>query len=207
MTRRYEDDLRLFRGAWAKAGLALGLAVYLLLPYVLVDDFWLSVLNYAGVAAIGAIGLNLLTGYTGQVSLGHAFFIGVGAYTAAVISGDPDGRTYGFGITFVPFWVLGAGAAAAICGAVVAPLATRLRGLYLAIVTLGLVFIGEYFFAEWQDMSGGPSVGRDSAEPVMFGADLSIDGAYTEEQKFYWLALASHSGSGRSSSPPTCAAV
>ena len=52
------------------------------------DPFWLSVLNYAGIAAIGAIGLNLLTGYTGQVSLGHAFFIGAGAYTAAVVGGD-----------------------------------------------------------------------------------------------------------------------
>lgn len=184
----YSQDMALFNTRAKWAGVLAIVVVAAILPLTLTDD----ILRIAGtglVLAVGAIGLNLVTGYAGQVSLGHAFFVGVGAYTAAVISGDPDGRHYGYGITFAPFWILGAGAAAAICGAIVAPLATRLRGLYLAVVTLGLVFIGEYFFAEWQDLSGGPSVGRDAAEPVLFGADFSIDGAYTEEQKFYWLAL------------------
>ena len=115
--------------------------------------------------AIGAIGLNLVTGYAGQVSLGHAFFIGVGAYTAAVISGDPDGRTIGFGITFLPVWLLAAGLVAAVAGRVIAPLATRLRGLYLAIVTLGLVFIGEHIFKEWDELTGGSGVGRAGGGP------------------------------------------
>lgn len=185
----YGQDMALFNTRAKWVGVLVILLVAVMLPFQLDDDL-LRIAGTGLVLAIGAIGLNLVTGYAGQVSLGHAFFIGVGAYTAAVMSGDADGRTYGFGITFIPFWILGAGAVAAICGAIVAPLATRLRGLYLAIVTLGLVFIGEYFFAEWQDMSGGPNVGRDAAEPVIFGADLSIDGAYTEEQKFYWLALA-----------------
>ena len=90
-------------------------------------------------------------GYAGQVSLGHAFFLGVGAYTAAAISGDPDGRTIGFGITNILVWLPAAGLVAALAGVLVAPLATRLRGLYLAIVTLGLVFIGEHIFSEWTD--------------------------------------------------------
>jgi branched-chain amino acid transport system permease protein len=184
----YAQDMALFNTRAKWVGVLLILLVAVTLPFNVPDD----ILRIAGtglVLAIGAIGLNLVTGYAGQVSLGHAFFVGVGAYTAAVMSGDPDGRHYGYGIEFAPFWILGAGLAAAVCGAVVAPLATRLRGLYLAVVTLGLVFIGEYFFAEWQEMSGGPSVGRDAARPVLFGADFSIDGAYTEEQKFYWLAL------------------
>ena len=53
-----------------------------------IDDFWLSVLNFTAIAAIAAIGLNLLTGFTGQVSLGHAFFLGLGAYTAGYLGGD-----------------------------------------------------------------------------------------------------------------------
>ena len=185
----YSQDMALFntRSKWVGV-LLIGL-VAAVVPLGTPDD-WLRLLATGLVLAVGAIGLNLVTGYAGQVSLGHAFFVGVGAYTAAVMSGDPDGRYYGFDITFIPFWILGAGAAAALCGAIVAPLATRLRGLYLAVVTLGLVFIGEYFFAEWQDMSGGPNVGREAARPILFGADLSTDGAYTEEQKFYWLALA-----------------
>ena len=184
----YSQDMALFNTRAKWAGVLAIVVVAAILPLTLADDM-LRIAGTGLVLAVGAIGLNLVTGYAGQVSLGHAFFVGVGAYTAAVISGDPDGRHYGYGITFAPVWILGAGAAAAICGAIVAPLATRLRGLYLAVVTLGLVFIGEYFFAEWQELSGGPSVGRDAAEPVLFGADFSIDGAYTEEQKFYWLAL------------------
>jgi branched-chain amino acid transport system permease protein len=184
----YSQDMALFNTRAKWAGVLAIVVVAAILPLTLADDM-LRIAGTGLVLAVGAIGLNLVTGYAGQVSLGHAFFVGVGAYTAAVISGDPDGRHFGYGITFAPVWILGAGAAAAICGAIVAPLATRLRGLYLAVVTLGLVFIGEYFFAEWQELSGGPSVGRDAAEPVLFGADFSIDGAYTEEQKFYWLAL------------------
>ena len=86
------------------------------LPLALEDDL-LKILGTGLVLAIGAIGLNLVTGYAGQVSLGHAFFVGVGAYTAAVMSGDPDGRHLGFGITFVPLWILVAGCVAALCGA------------------------------------------------------------------------------------------
>ncbi|HSV41397.1 MAG TPA: branched-chain amino acid ABC transporter permease, partial [Nocardioidaceae bacterium] len=139
--------------------------------------------------AIGAIGLNLVTGYAGQVSLGHAFFVGVGAYTASFLGGEAEGRYLGLGIEFAPLWILASGVVAAICGALVAPLATRLRGLYLAIVTLGLVFIGEYFFGEWTELSGGKNVGRDAPEPVVFGNNLTVNGTYTEEQKLYWFYL------------------
>src|SRR3712207_4054927 len=88
MTRRYADELKLFRSRAAKAWLAMLIALWLLTPMFVTDPFWLSVLNYAGIAAIGAIGLNLLTGYTGQVSLGHAFFLGCGAYVAAQVGGE-----------------------------------------------------------------------------------------------------------------------
>ena len=115
---------------------------------VRVVDKDLKLLATACVTAIGAIGLGLVTGYAGQVSLGHAFFLAIGAYTAAVISGDPEGRTLGFGVQEILIWLPAAGHRRRRSPAmIVAPLATRLRGLYLAIVTLGLVFIGEYVFA------------------------------------------------------------
>ena len=125
-----------------------------MLPFVLTDSL-LQTLAIGFAFAIGALGLNIVTGLAGQVSLGHAFFLGVGAYTAAAISGDPDGRTIGFGITNILVWLPAAGLVAALAGVLVAPLATRLRGLYLAIVTLGLVFIGEHIFREWSDLTGG----------------------------------------------------
>ena len=185
----YRQDMALFNTRPKALGAGLVLLVAVLLPMQVEDDL-LVIAGTGLVYAIGAIGLNLLTGYAGQVSLGHAFFVGVGAYTAAVLAGDPDGRYLGFGVDFMPLWILASGLVAAACGAVVAPLATRLRGLYLAIVTLGLVFIGQYVFAEWDSMSGGPQVGREAAVPVLFGNDLGVDGAsFTEEQKLYWLYL------------------
>ena len=149
LTRRYADDLRLFRTRAAKAWLVVLVLLWLLTPMFLTDPFWLSVLNYAGIAAIGAIGLNLLTGYTGQVSLGHAFFIGAGAYVAAAVGGD-------LGLPLV-LWLPAAAIFGALVGALIGPFALRLRGNYLAIVTLGLVFIGEYLFRNLRDLTGGNS--------------------------------------------------
>ncbi len=171
---------------WVRLLILLGLA----LPFV-VDDASLSLLAICAVTAIGAIGLGLVTGYAGQVSLGHAFFIGIGAYTSAVLSGDPNGRTLGFGITDMLFWLPAAGLVALVAGVLVAPLATRLRGLYLAIVTLGLVFIGEHLFREWDSVTGGVGVGRQAADPVLFGVDLSRSSAsFSGDQQLYWLMLA-----------------
>ncbi|MGH2805216.1 MAG: branched-chain amino acid ABC transporter permease, partial [Thermoleophilaceae bacterium] len=157
LTRRYEDELRLFRTRSAQAGLAALIAVWALLPVMVTDDFWLSVLNYAGITAIGAIGLNLLTGYTGQVSLGHAFFLGVGAYAAAQLGGELD-------LPLV-LWLPGAALVGALIGAAVGPFALRLRGNYLVIVTLGLVFLGEHLFRNLDSVTGGNS-GTSVVAPV-----------------------------------------
>jgi len=142
--------------------------------------------------AIGAIGMNLVTGYAGQVSLGHAFFVGIGIYTAAIISGNPEARVLGYGITFAPLWLFAAGVVAAAFGALVAPLALRLKGLYLAIVTLGLVFLGDHIFREAIGLTGGFGVGRPAAV-VSFGFgrfDVSgeVLGIYlTNNQRMFFL--------------------
>ena len=81
----------------------------------------------AFLAAIGAIGLNILTGWAGQVSLGHAFFLGIGAYTGAALAGDPDGRVTGLGLDMW-VWLPRRGSSPALVGLAVAPVATRLRG-------------------------------------------------------------------------------
>ncbi len=145
--------------------------------------------------AIGAIGMNIVTGYAGQVSLGHAFFVGVGVYTAAVLSGDPDANVLGFGMTFAPLWIFAAGVVAAFFGMVVAPLALRLKGLYLAIVTLGLVFLGDHIFREWISVTGGFGVGRP-APVVSFGfGRFDVDGELfgliylTKNQRMFFLIL------------------
>jgi branched-chain amino acid transport system permease protein len=114
----------------------------------------------------------------------------IGAYTAAVVSGDPSGRVIGYGITEIPVWLLAAGIVAAIAGALIAPLAVRLRGLYLAIVTLGLVFIGQFLFREWTTLAGPPDIGRPAPIPTLFGTRIDVDGDFlTRIQKVYFLML------------------
>ena len=187
----YGQDMALLNTRAKQISVIALVVVGALLPMLLEDDL-LRLLSIGCVWAIGAIGLNLVTGYAGQVSLGHAFFIGVGAYTAAVLSGDPESDdVWGFGITFLPVWLLAAGLVAAVLGFFVAPLASRLRGLYLAIVTLGLVFIGEHLFREWDSVTGGAGVGRQAADPVLFGFDVSRSSeSFSGDQQTFWLMLA-----------------
>jgi branched-chain amino acid transport system permease protein len=183
----YASDMALLNTRAKRVCLGLLLAGSLALPFLLPDDV-LQLLAVCAITAIGAIGLGLVTGYAGQVSLGHAFFLGVGAYTAAALSGDPDGRVLGLGITNLLVWLPAAGLVAAAAGVLVAPLATRLRGLYLAIVTLGLVFIGAHVFNEWSSLTGGVGVGRPAAALELFGYRVDVTDAYaTRDQKLFWL--------------------
>ena len=148
------------------AGVAVAAAaVYVLVPLT-VTDYWLAVLNLAGIAAIGALGLNLVTGYTGLLSLGHAAFLGAGAYTAAVIGGP------------FPLWLAAAGLVGAVLGLAVGPFAVRLRGHTLAIVTLSLLFVAQHVFRRWTSVTGG-NAGR---------SDLpSLDLPGTHDQGWFWL--------------------
>ena len=114
------------------------------------SSFWLSISILVLIASIGSLGLNLLSGMAGQVSLGHAFFIGVGAFSGAAISSQSS--TTLSGVEFIglglPWWVgvIGGGLIAAVIGVIIGPAAVRLRGLYLSLVTLALVFLGEFLF-------------------------------------------------------------
>ena len=179
MVRSYGDDLHIFASRQARVALAVLVGVAALLPLRL-SDFQSSVLVYAGIAAIGAIGLNLLTGFTGQVSLGHAFFIGTGAYVAAYFGGQ---RGWPLLVCLGVAGVVGGG-----IGAIIGPFALRLRGNYLAIITLGLVFLGQHIFENWDSVTGGlngtpvpvdPVVGPvNFAELELFGHSFTRDQGY-----------------------------
>lgn len=190
----YKQDMALLNTPAKRYATFALLAVVILFGFGMPND--LVGLGARGMAlAIGAIGMNIVTGYAGQVSLGHAFFVGVGVYTAAVISGDPDARVLGYGITFAPLWIFAAGLVAAFFGMLVAPLALRLKGLYLAIVTLGLVFLGDHIFREWISVTGGFGVGRP-APVVSFGfGRYDVDGELfgliylTKNQRLFFMIL------------------
>jgi branched-chain amino acid transport system permease protein len=159
LVTRYEDDLLLFPDFWHKVGLCLGIIFLLGFPFV-ANDHWLSIGNLALIAVVGALGLMVLTGFTGQISLGHAAFLALGAYTVAVL-----GERFP-----IPFWICIplAGLVAAGVGLAIGPFALRLEGLYLAIVTLGLLFLVAHFLLHSPDFTHGVS-----GMPVLIHAGFS----------------------------------
>jgi branched-chain amino acid transport system permease protein len=163
------------------------------------ENDWVKLLSQVAIFAIAALGLNILTGLAGQVSLGHAFFMGLGAYTAAWL-GAPEGPLVGLGLPLW-LWLPMAGVVPAVVGVLVGPTAVRVRGLYLGIVTLALVFIGEYFFRNLDWITGGSQAGRSfpdlqlrlwkEEEPLL---DLTADSTLlgfqvSEEAKVYLFLL------------------
>jgi branched-chain amino acid transport system permease protein len=181
-----EQDLRIFPGPLAKVGLLALLIAYVVIPGQL-PDADLNVLTLCGIYAIGALGLNLLTGYTGQVSLGHATLFGAGGFAANWFATRWDVPM----LVFLPLAAL----TGFVIGCVIGPFALRLRGNYLAIVTLGLLFVGEHLFNNWRSVTGG-GLGVQTGElPADIGPfdfeDLHVAGVvYTRDQGMFWLTWA-----------------
>lgn len=183
------DELKLLRGPWRKA-FALGLvALYIWIPHYFPDST-LNVLVLCAAYAVGAIGLNLLTGYTGQISLGHATFFAAGAYSTSYFGVE---RQWPFLAYLAVAIVIGF-----LLGAVIGPLALRLRGLYLAVVTIGLVFLTEHIFRNWESVTRpvrGSAPVRDAAVTLgawdfREGLDFGFGPFYSDEQSFFWLSWA-----------------
>ena len=167
----YEAEAALLPTRTRQVMLALLFVVLVLMPFsmpvidqipfvrFLGDAPWLRVVNRALILAIAALGLNLLAGVAGQVSLGHAFFMGVGAYTAVLMGGISTPYLWGWGLPMW-LWLPASGVVAAGVGILVAPAAVRVRGLYLAIATIGLVFIGLHLSRVFEEIAGPGALGR-----------------------------------------------
>ncbi|MGE0305261.1 MAG: branched-chain amino acid ABC transporter permease [Acidimicrobiia bacterium] len=181
----YRQDLRLRRGALAHLGTAICALGVVGVPFI-VSTRWQSTLVLAAIAATGALGIHVLTGLSGQVSLGQAAFLGVGAYSATWFGSDLN----------LPLvvWLPASGVVAALVGLAAAPLATRMRGIYSLVVTLGLVFIADHVFRVWTSVTGGPN-GRSMVQVELLGENLH-DGLsvgpiqLTGGQAWYFFAIA-----------------
>jgi branched-chain amino acid transport system permease protein len=133
----YAEDMAFIRYPIHKVGLAVGIAFLVLYPIAFRDNpYMLYWMNYIAIFLIGAIGLNLLTGYAGQISLGHAAFMAIGAYTSTL-------ATLKFGIPFFIAIPLGA-LASMLFGLIFGIPSLRLKGFYLAIATLAAQYIVEF---------------------------------------------------------------
>jgi branched-chain amino acid transport system permease protein len=194
------ESPRLLRAASRRFAVVLGLLL-LILYFLFASDQWLSIANYAMLAAIAALSLNALSGYAGQISLGIAFFMAIGAYTAVFLGGDSSTTFYinaqqvhalGLGLSFL-IWLPAAGIVAAIAGALIGPTALRLKGFYLGIVSLALIFIGQHIFVNTVTLTGGPS-GRTFPSPAFGAFDFSQQNnvlgiAVTSNQEYFVLIL------------------
>jgi branched-chain amino acid transport system permease protein len=143
------------------------MALFLVPPFL--SDFQVYFLGSLGIAILGTMGLNILIGYTGLISLGHAAFIGVGAYTYAIM-------VTRFSIPF-PLALLGSGVVTAFIGAFIGIPALRIKGIYLAIATLAFQFIADYTFLQWESVTVGPngiSIKSPTLGPWKLSSNLSF---------------------------------
>ena len=137
--------------------LAAGAAVVLAALPLYLESFWLQTGLFAMAAIVAAIGLTLLVGVAGQLSLGHAFFVAIGAYGYAFLAGQETAGTDGpSGLGLPPLLALVGGVAlAGLAGALFSPIAGRVRGIYLGLASLGLVFVGQHILQNAAGITGG----------------------------------------------------
>ncbi len=168
----YDQDIRLAKHGGHRFWYGL-LMVFLLTAPWLLDDYWLAQLTFVLIYSVVGLGLMLLAGYTGLFSIGHAAFLGVGAYTEAVLTAQ--------GWPF-PVSLAMAGLLSAAVGAVVGLPALRVKGIYLGIATLAFGFIVEEGLARWESVTGG-NAGLSVLPPSLLGWKIE------SETGFYALCL------------------
>lgn len=142
----YSADEAVFRTGTVRFWLGALLAAMAVFPFV-AGDYLLYMADLTGIAVVAAVGLNILTGAAGQISLGHAAFVGIGAYTAAIL-------TTRLGLPFLICLPL-SGCSAALFGMIVGAPSMRMKGLYLCIATLAAQMIFEFIFVHWTGLTGG----------------------------------------------------
>jgi branched-chain amino acid transport system permease protein len=172
----YAADMAVFPlpiARWTMAGLA---ALFVVVVPLVLSEYHLSILNLILIAVVGALGLNVLVGYTGQISIGHGALMSVGAYTAANL------------ITRIhaPFWIAlpAGGTMAAVVGAIIGIPSLRIKGLYLAIATLAGQLIIEWVINHVPWISGGVQASIEVPRPSLFGMPLK-----SQAQLYLFLLL------------------
>ena len=168
----YTADAALFDSRTQKVWLGITAALLVLFPFM-ASDYWMYLACLVAINVASATGLNILTGYTGLVSLGQAAFMGLGAYTVAIMQSR-------WGTPFA-LNLLAGGVVAMVGGIIVGIPSLRVKGLYLAIATIAASFIAHFLFANLK-ITGG-TAGLSLAPARIFGIDLDTS------FRLYWLIM------------------
>jgi branched-chain amino acid transport system permease protein len=172
----YDHDINLFPDWW-KRGLYIALlAIMLAMPW-LIDSFFLGEMTNVLIWAVAGLGLMLLTGQTGQVSLGHSAFMALGCYSCVLLMEQ--------GVPFLVAFLLG-GIITGIIGAIIALPALKLHGVYLAIATLALAILADDIIVILSPWTGGVS-GKFISEVNILGVEVN---RWVNPEYWYYLALA-----------------
>jgi branched-chain amino acid transport system permease protein len=175
---------RLLPSTASRIGLVVAVVLVVGTPLLVEDDFWMTILGNAGAFAIAGIGLNILTGYAGQVSVGHAAFLTMGGYTVSYLGAEKGWP--------LPLWLLAAAVVGGVVGALVGPFALRFKGNYLVVVTLALLFITVWVVENWESVTGGFDGASTNSAPLSLGpidfGELTLFGKeLTREQGMFYL--------------------
>lgn len=171
----YEFDIRLFKNRQTLILYAMLIALAFALPY-LIDEFYIGEATNVLIWSIAGLGLMLLTGQTGQASLGHAAFLAVGCYTNTILIEQ--------GLPFILAFPL-AGIITGVVGAIIAIPAVRLHGIYLAIATIALSILADDIIVLLEPWTGGVS-GKFPEAIDIFGFQIE---RWTMPVRFYYLVL------------------
>jgi branched-chain amino acid transport system permease protein len=172
----YDDDIRLFPDWWTFTLYGALLAVAVALP-LLIDEFFLGEATNVLIWAVAGLGLMLLTGQTGQVSLGHSAFMALGCYSCVLLMES--------GVPFVAAF-LAAGVITGLVGALIAIPVLRLHGVYLAIATLALAILADDIIVLLGQWTGGVN-GKYAPAITIFGFEFN---RWTTPAPYYWMVLA-----------------
>jgi branched-chain amino acid transport system permease protein len=172
----YDHDIRIFPDWWSFSLYAGLLVAMICLPFVM-GSFYLGEVTNVLIWAVAGLGLMLLTGQTGQVSLGHSAFMALGCYSCVLMMEA--------GVPFLAAFLL-AGVITGILGAIIAIPALKLHGVYLAIATLALAILADDIIVILSPWTGGVN-GKFAPDIVIFGLEVN---RWVNPEYWYWLALA-----------------
>ena len=158
----YSKETAIFSNNTQKFWFLILLVLSIALCFV-ATDYWILLISRSLAFSIGAWGINIVSGLAGQITLAHGSFIGIGVYTAAVLGGVASNSVWGFELDML-IWLPVAGIVAALFSLILAPIAVRLKGLNLALVTLAFLFICSHIFSNFISVTGGAGLGRKVAQ-------------------------------------------